>query len=427
MRILIVSHYAGERAGGEGSIPLRLFGRLRAQGVEAWLVTHESKRDELASLLPADQLERVIFARSLPGLLPLYTWGKRMPPAPRTLAWGITQLERQLAMLPLVRRLVRELAIDVVHQPISVSPVIPSPLRRLGAPVVMGPLNGGTQLPPAFAGRDSRLATAVKSARPAAATALNFVVRGRLSAAAVLVANERTRSLLPKAIRGTAMILSDIGVVLESWPPKAGGQPTAGRRADGDPVRFVSAGRLVAIKGMDVLIDAFAQVAASVPARLDIIGDGPERERLSAQAARLGLGSSVRFRGWLDPEDCARALRSADVYATASLQEAGGVSVVEAMASALPVVATAWGGHLDTLDDTTGVLVGMSSRAATISGMAAAMLKLAGDPDRRAQLGAAARQHVVERYDWKILTERTLRIYAEVSGVRTGTSPAAAR
>jgi glycosyltransferase involved in cell wall biosynthesis len=424
MRVLIVSHYAGERAGGEGSIPLRLLGRLRARGVETWLLTHESKRAELTDVLPAGQLERVIFARSLPGLSFLYSWGKRMPPGPRTLAWGITQLERQIAMLPVVRALVRELDIDVVHQPISVSPVIPSPLMRLGAPVVMGPLNGGTQLPAAFARRDSRLYTLIKAARPAAAAAMNHAIRGRLQADAVLVANERTRALLPRSIRGAALTLSDIGVVLDSWPP---GPPAAGREPGPARARFVAVGRLVDLKGMDLLLDAFAQVADAVPAQLEIIGDGPARGRLGAQAERLGLDARVHFHGWLDPAQCAQVMRSGDVYVTAGLQEAGGVTLLEAMSSARPVIATAWGGHLDSVDDTTGVLVGVTSRAATVDGLAAAMIELAADPARQARLGVAGRRRVTEKYDWDILTDRTLEIYAEVSGARTGTRPAAAR
>lgn len=442
-RVLIVSHYAAERAGGEGSIPLRLFGRLRARGIETWLLTHESKRAELTEVLPADQLERVVFARSLPGLLPVFTWGRRLPVGPRTLAWGITQLERQLAMLPVVRNLVRELAIDVVHQPISVSPVIPSPLMRLGAPVVMGPLNGGTQLPAAFAGRDSRLYALVKAARPAAGTVLNLVIRGRLAADAVLVANERTRSLLPRAIRGRARTLSDIGVVTGSWPPgpPPAAPPPGPRDASVAPVRFLFAGRLVGWKGADILLDAFAAVTGAIPAQLDIIGDGPDTERLAAQAERLGQGAHVHFHGWLDPADCAAAMRSADVYVTAALQESGGISVLEAMSSARPVIATAWGGHLDTTDDSTGILVDVSSRAATVDGLTAAMIDLARDPARRARLGAAGRRRVTERYDWEILTDRTLQIYAELSGTgsrstepgsdelspaSTGTAPAAA-
>jgi glycosyltransferase involved in cell wall biosynthesis len=336
-------------------------------------------------------------------------------------------------MVPVARRLVRELAVDVVHQPISVSPVIPSPLTRLGVPVVMGPLNGGMGLPPAFRDRDSSLYALVKAIRPAVAAVMNRIMRGRPLADVVLVANDRTRSLLPGSVRKRAIEISDIGVVLGDWPPPDEQRPLDerppdeqgpldGRQpgsleagADGPAVttRFLCVGRLVGWKGVDLLIDAFALARDKVPARLEIVGDGPEQARLAAQAESLGLGADVSLTGWLDQQECARRMRGCDVYVSPSLQESGGITVLEAMACARPVIATAWGGHLETVDDTVGILVGVSSREATIRGLADAMVRLAEDPALRSRLGAAGRRRVEERYDWDVLVETTLRIYDE--------------
>jgi len=418
-RILVVGHYTSERAGGEGSIPLRLFGRLRARGVEAWLLTHVSARAELTELLPTAELDRVIFAQGLRGFGPVHTRGKRLPTGLRTIAWGITQLERQIAMVPVVRRLVRELAIDVVHQPISVSPVIPSPLTRLGAPVVMGPLSGGMELPPGFAARDSSLYALIKAVRPAVATAMNMVVRGRLKADVLLVDNDRTRSLLPRSVRETAVEFSPIGVVLDSWPMLDQPPTMPSGAASGSATRFLFVGRLVGWKAVDILLDSFALASEKIPAQLEIVGDGPERERLEAQAARLGVGQKVVFRGWLDPEDCARRMGVCDVYVSAALQEAGGIAVLEAMACGRPAIVSAWGGHLSTVDDTVGILVDVSSHPALVRGLADAMVRLAGDPGLRFRLGAGGRRRVAARYDWNVLVDRTLQIYRAVGTSRT--------
>ena len=424
-RVLVVGHYASERTGGAGSIPLRLFGRLRARGVEAWLLTHVSSRGELRELLSAAEFERVIFAPSLRGFGPIFTWGERLPTGLRTIAWGITQLERQVAMVPAIRRLVRELAIDVVHQPISVSPVTPSPLRRLGAPVVMGPLNGGMELPPAFADRDSSLYALTKAARPVVAAVMNQIMRGRPEADVVLVANDRTRSLLPKSVRKSAIEISDIGVVLTSWPapdePSAAADTAAPDTAtQGSAARFLFVGRLVGWKGVDILLDAFALVRERIPVSLEIVGDGPERSALAEQAVRIGCEAGVSFRGWLEPADCAVRMRTCDVYVSPSLQESGGIAVLEAMACARPVIAAAWGGHLSSVDETVGVLVDVSSRSSMVQALADAMVRLAGDPGLRSRLGAAGRRRVSERYDWDVLVDRTLRIYAEARTARAG-------
>ncbi|HEY3734200.1 MAG TPA: glycosyltransferase family 4 protein [Streptosporangiaceae bacterium] len=426
-RVLVVGHYASEHAGGAGSIPLRLFGRLRARGVEAWLLTHVSSRDELAALLPPAEFNRVVFTPGLRGLGPVFTLGERLPAGLRTVAWAVTQLERQVAMVRVARRLVRELAIDVVHQPISVSPVIPSPLAGLGVPVVMGPLNGGMQLPPAFRDRNSAFLTLIHAARPFVATALNQVMRGRPLADVVLVANDRTRALLPRSVRRRAIGLSDIGVVLDEWPlpddPADGADAAKGTTAGG-AVRFLFVGRLVDWKAVDLLLDVFALVREKVPARLEIVGDGPERARLAEQAGLLGCRDDVSFTGWLDPQDCALRMRSCDVYVSPSLQESGGVAVLEAMACARPVIAAAWGGHLATVDDTVGILVGVSSRSGLVGELADAMIKLAGDPGLRARLGAAGRRRVETRYDWDVLVRSTLRIYDEACVTASQASPA---
>ncbi len=195
-RVLVVAHYASVRHGGEASIPLRLFGRLHARGVPCWLVTDELYAEELALELPPEQFGCVTFVVSPPGFWLAQRVGPRLPAALRPFNWGISQLGRQYAMVPVVRELVRAHDIEVVHQPISVSPVIPSPMVRLGAPVVMGPLNGGMELAPAFRDRDSKAAALVKRARPAFAGLLHRWWRGRVEAAAILVANDRTARLL---------------------------------------------------------------------------------------------------------------------------------------------------------------------------------------------------------------------------------------
>lgn len=417
-RVLIVAPYVSERAGGAAALPLGLFTGLRARAIETWLLTHESARAELAGLLPASELRRVVFAPSLPGFGSLSRWRHRLPSGLRTIAWGITQVERQVAMVPVIRRLVEELAIDVVHQPVGVSPVIPSPLIRLGAPVVMGPLDGGMDLPPAFANRDSAVYALTKAARPIVSRTLNQVIRGRLAADAILIANARTGRLLPRRTRENAIEEPEIWVDLAAWPQSADTVRRSDARATPAVTRFLFVGRLVQWKAVDILLDAFAEVRKTVPARMDIVGDGRERDRLAVQARRLGCSPNVVFHGWLGPRHCARQMRDCDVFVSAALQEAGGIAVLEAMASGRPVVATAWGGHLQSVTDATGILVDVSSRDVLVSGLAEAMTRLARDPELRSRLGAAGRHRVEERYDVNVLVDRRLQAYDRVCTVR---------
>jgi glycosyltransferase involved in cell wall biosynthesis len=423
-RVLIVGHYASDKIGGEASIPLHLFRRLRDRGVETWLVTHDSGRDELTASL-ADEVDRVIFVPSLRGFGPLLPLGERLPVATRALAWSVTQLERQYAMLPVVRRLVRELRIDVVHQPISVSPTIGSPIRRVGAPVVMGPLNGGMDLPPAFRGRDSRGDRLRKSAAPLARRIVNRLAPGRLEAAVVLVANERTESLLPSGLRGEVRRMSDIGVTIQPDPAPA---PAVPDEASDSVYRLCFLGRLVPLKGVDLLLRAFSEVVAELPdAELEIVGDGPQRAELEELATALGLTDRVVFRGWLDPSGCVEALGRCDVFVFPSLQEAGGVAVLEAMAAGRPVIAARWGGPAELLDDDCAILVPVDSAAEFGDGLVAAMLDLSADPARRRILGHSARRRAGREFDWATLVDRALHLYEELSDSSKTWAPSSQR
>lgn len=103
--------------------------------------------------------------------------------------------------------------------------------------------------------------------------------------------------------------------------------------------RILHAGRLGAEKNVDMVIKAFARVAADVPdATLDIAGDGPARKSLEHLVEKLGLASKVHFLGFMDRSRLAAAYRDYDCFVTASTIETQGIVLLEAMAAGLPVV-----------------------------------------------------------------------------------------
>ena len=155
------------------------------------------------------------------------------------------------------------------------------------------------------------------------------------------------------------------GVVLDSWTvsPEAGAGPT----------RFLFLGRLVPLKGVDLLLEAFASVTERVDAVLEIAGDGPQRLELQGQIATLGLGERVELSGWLDRAQIREHLAASTVFVFPSIHEAGGTVVLEAMASGRPVIAADWGGPADVLDESCGILVDVSAWGQFVDGLAAAM------------------------------------------------------
>jgi glycosyltransferase involved in cell wall biosynthesis len=116
--------------------------------------------------------------------------------------------------------------------------------------------------------------------------------------------------------------------------------------------------------------------------------------------------------------ECAGRLREADALVLSSLYECGGAVVLEAMACGLPVIAAAWGGPTDYLDDSCGILVPTDSREALIAGFADGMSRLAADPDLRDRLGHAGRLRIEREFNWETKIDDILAIYRRVIAAR---------
>ena len=161
-------------------------------------------------------------------------------------------------------------------------------------------------------------------------------------------------------------------------------------------------GRLVPEKGVDVLLDSFAQVAHALPnTRLLLVGEGPTRDALQRQAQALGLGDRVIFAG--PQHDIVPFYLLADVIAIPSLYEPFGNVAVEAMAGARAVVASRVGGLADTiLDGECGRLVPPRDADA----LAQALLWVLEIPQRSRELGRAGRQRALSEYTEARLAER---------------------
>lgn len=414
-RVLIISENASVRYGGEAILPWHYFRLLRRRGVEAWLVVHSRTRAELTGLLP-EEADRMYFLPDTATNKLAWRLGRFLPARLSDFTLGfVSRLTTQLAARKLARRLIAEHRVDVVHQPIPVSPREPSLLHGLGVPVVIGPMNGNMSFPPAFETGAGAMAVALSRR---ATNLMNRLIPGKLRASFLLVANERTRRGLPAGGRGEVVELDENGVDLEVWSP-----PRERGRREG-PARFAFLGRLVSWKAVDLLLEALARVETQPPPELEILGDGAIRGDLEALAERLGLGDRVRFLGWRSQAQCAQRLREVDALVLPSLYECGGAVVLEAMACGLPVLATAWGGPADYLDDSCGILVPPDTRESFIAGLADGLTRLGADPELR-RLGRAGRDRVEQTFDWEIKIDTILDIYHRAIG-RTTPRPAEA-
>lgn len=166
-------------------------------------------------------------------------------------------------------------------------------------------------------------------------------------------------------------------------------------------------GRLDPVKDLPTLIAAFSRVRRQIGnGRLILVGDGPSRDSLTAIIEQEGLHDCVTLLG--QRADVAALLPGFDVLVNSSIFEGVSLTILEAMAAGLPIVATRVGGTPEVIEDgVTGVLVPARQPHAIVE----ALLRLAIDPDRGRTLGAAARERFETQYSIEQMVNRYASIY----------------
>lgn len=178
-------------------------------------------------------------------------------------------------------------------------------------------------------------------------------------------------------------------------------------------------GRLDPVKNLSLLLQAHALLLQSHPsARLVVVGDGAERPALETAAAALGINHAVTFAGYRG--DVRRLMPGFDVYANTSIYEGVSLTVLEAMAAALPVVATPVGGNPEVVvDQETGWLVPSRPRP-----VADAVARLAAEPRRRRAFGDAARWRVMRHFSIARMVNDYASLYLGLPNTAASAAPA---
>ncbi|TNF22704.1 MAG: colanic acid biosynthesis glycosyltransferase WcaL [Rhodobacteraceae bacterium] len=184
---------------------------------------------------------------------------------------------------------------------------------------------------------------------------------------------------------------------------------------DGPP-HLMFVGRLAAVKGIPVLLEALAFLQPRMPdLQVTLIGDGPERARLERDAADLGLREMVAFAGYKSQAEVAEALRHTDALVLPSFAEGVPVVLMEAMAAGRPVIATSVAGVRELVEDgVSGFLVHPGDALTLVE----AITRVLEDPERRARMGAAGRAKVEEDFDIgkeTVWLGRLFEVYAEAT------------
>ncbi len=264
---------------------------------------------------------------------------------------------------------------------------------------------------------------AVPGRLPVSRSVLAHVVRG---SSLVISAGGYPAAEARRAVRGRGMprvVEIPPGVDLDRFVPLDEDERTRARADLGLPVEgplVVSVSRLVPRKGMDVLIDAAAQLAGQYPdLTVAIAGRGRDAERLAGRVAELG--APVRLLGGVSDADLPRLVGAADVFAMLCRnrwlgleQEGFGIVFLEAAAAGVAQVAGASGGAGEAVEDkVTGVIVRRPTEAGDVARAVAGLLE---DPTGREAMGRAARRRAEASFDYDLLAPRLGASLSDVNG-----------
>jgi 1,2-diacylglycerol 3-alpha-glucosyltransferase len=301
-----------------------------------------------------------------------------------------------------IERLVSALAFDVIHahHPFLLGPAARRLARRIRRPLIF-----------TYHTRYEKYAHYVPlPLRLVQAAALRISAGFAAQADAVLAPSAVIRDELHARGVRTPIAVVPTGVDLERFRP---GDREAARRSlgvgQGEPL-VLYVGRLDREKSVDRVLGAFERVASTIPAaRLVLVGQGTEAERLRRTAASLPVAERIRFLGLRPHDSLAECYQAADVFLFASETETQGLVLAEAAACGLPAVAVDAPGCDEVVrDGDTGILTKGDPAA-----LAEAVIGLLLDPQRRRAMARRAREVAEHLFDVRLQIDRTMAVYAD--------------
>jgi len=415
--ILLVAYQCGPGMGSVSQIGWEWYARLSAEH-RVSLVTHVRNRPALEAAHAPLADSEILYIDTEWFAGPLYRLARRLFPRSEHSVFLIASLDYFLfdfvAYRTLKRRLRGQAGWELLHRVTPVTLSAPSWLARLGLPTVMGPLNSGLQDPLGFDGILKQESTWLTRAR-GFGQLLDILLGSTRRTDRILTASRSTLQAVSPPHRVRCRMMAENAVELARfpatpWPPAPGTD---------QPLRVLFVGRLIPLKGLDMLLRAIARLRqAHCSVMLDIVGDGPMQDEWRQLSRSLQLDACVRFHGNLSLDAVAVCMQHCHVFCLPSVRESGGAVLLEAMASARPVIALAYGGPAEIVTDKVGALLPMSSPAQVIDDLTVTLLDIPQAPQIWQQRGLAGRRLIEKQYCWPAKIAATRHLYLELLAER---------
>lgn len=393
MRIVVTAYAFEPDAGSEAGSAWRLCAEL-AKDHEIHVLTQQKcqvRIEEALRAQPALRLQ-VHYVASRESRIPLIDW----------LRYYLWQLRAGWRAAELHRRYRFTLGHALTYGTWRVPPF----LWLAGIPYVWGPFGGGQRTPPGFRNTLGFRGAVWDVFRELCQflSRLDPLVRLGVSKASVLLCvNQGTRDVVPRKQRHKVRMMLDPVIDL----------PTVGAgRTSSEEIVVAWAGRMVAWKGLPLLLEAAPLLPADLRVRILVYGEGPDRARCQAMAH-----PRVSFMGQVAGEERHRIFDGADIFVFTSLHESTGTAQMEARAAGLPVILLDWAAGREVPE---GVVMKLrvTNPQQVSRDLAGAIEALASDREGGLSLGAAAREEIRRNHTAPQRAKQLMAIYEEILGSR---------
>jgi glycosyltransferase involved in cell wall biosynthesis len=317
-----------------------------------------------------------------------------------------------------ISELHREKPFDVMHHVTFATFRYPTAIWGHGVPSIWGPVGGIESTPPRLFPWEHPTSLAVEIFRNLnnwiqAAPFAKLPKRAAASTKTLVSTLEMQNALAKLGFK--SQLMPTIGLETEKLSHQSH------RQSEG-PLRLLFVGKLIALKGIDLALRALS--ASGTNATLTLIGTGNYQTAAQRTAKNLGLGERVVFLGQLPREKVLKVYQEFDVMLFPSLHDTGGFAVIEAMFNELPVICLDCAGPAVAVPNGCGIKVSVrQNRQRVIEDLAAGIRRYDQDRGLLLSHGKAARQSILENYDWEKKGNQMNEVYEEIFRRSPGQRP----
>ncbi|MBU1425985.1 MAG: glycosyltransferase family 4 protein [Gammaproteobacteria bacterium] len=391
MKILLSAFACKPYAGSEGGVGWRWAVEL-AKLHEVVVVTDVTRSEAIEAELADHPIANLRFVYFRP------RWLARVPL--NSITAQLLYTAWQFSLLPFAKALHKKQTFDwALHITYSVFRH-PSFLGFLGIPFVFGPLGGGEDAPfrlkKSFE-RGEMIRDILRAIINKLALVDPFLWCAYARTTVILTATQETKMALPWPFRKRAIVYPNLGVDSDA-------NTLIPTRKEGDPMRILFVGRFHGLKGAHLAIRAVAEaLRRKVNVEFTLVGQGPYESELRRVEQAEGVAGQIRWISHMPQQELFSVYQTMHCFLFPSLHDSGGSVVLEAQAKGLPVICLGIGGPATLVSAETGIVIDVPglNEEDVVQRLADAIMVLANDEIRRAEMGRRALDHVASTMSWE--------------------------